>query len=80
MFYPWGLKAYSLFSLVFWWTNCLKEKHGWWIVLCVQVRWQKDDADNNMNFFSVSSDGRIVHWTIVKVSAELLSFYGKLTE
>lgn len=31
-----------------------------------QVRWQKDDADNNMNFFSVSSDGRIVHWTIVK--------------
>lgn len=30
------------------------------------VRWQKDDADNNMNFFSVSSDGRIVHWTIVK--------------
>ncbi|XP_025077584.1 dynein intermediate chain 2, ciliary-like [Pomacea canaliculata] len=31
-----------------------------------QVRWQKDDADNNMNFFSISSDGRIVHWTIVK--------------
>nr|KAG5709919.1 hypothetical protein BaRGS_029961 [Batillaria attramentaria] len=31
-----------------------------------QVRWQKDDTDNNMNFFSVSSDGRIVHWTIVK--------------
>ncbi|KAK7116011.1 dynein intermediate chain 2, ciliary-like isoform X2 [Littorina saxatilis] len=31
-----------------------------------QVRWQKDDADNNMNFFSVSSDGRVVHWTIVK--------------
>ena len=61
-------------------VNCLKEKHGWRIVLCVQVRWQKDDADNNMNFFSVSSDGRIVHWTIVKVSAELLSFYGKLTE
>lgn len=33
----------------------------------LQVRWQKDDADNNMNFFSISSDGRIVHWTIVKV-------------
>ncbi|XP_050402811.1 dynein intermediate chain 2, ciliary isoform X2 [Patella vulgata] len=31
-----------------------------------QVRWQKDDSDNNMNFYSISSDGRIVHWTIVK--------------
>jgi hypothetical protein len=31
------------------------------------VRWQKDDLDNNLNFFSVSSDGRIVQWTIVKV-------------
>ncbi|XP_071108758.1 dynein intermediate chain 2, ciliary-like isoform X4 [Haliotis cracherodii] len=31
-----------------------------------QVRWQKDDTDNNMNFYSISSDGRIVHWTIVK--------------
>lgn len=33
-----------------------------------QVKWQKDDLDNNMNFFSVSSDGRITQWTIVKVS------------
>ncbi|XP_044534053.1 dynein axonemal intermediate chain 1 [Gracilinanus agilis] len=31
-----------------------------------QVRWQKDDMDNNLNFFSVSSDGRIVSWTLVK--------------
>ncbi|XP_066021840.1 dynein intermediate chain 2, ciliary isoform X1 [Pocillopora verrucosa] len=31
-----------------------------------QVKWQKDDLDNNMNFFSVSSDGRITQWTIVK--------------
>ncbi|KAL8606925.1 hypothetical protein ACOMHN_048721 [Nucella lapillus] len=31
-----------------------------------QVRWQKDDTDNNINFFSISSDGRIVHWTIIK--------------
>ncbi|KAJ7425593.1 dynein intermediate chain 1, axonemal [Willisornis vidua] len=30
------------------------------------VKWQKDDMDNNSNFFSVSSDGRIVSWTIVK--------------
>ncbi|KAM4710524.1 LOW QUALITY PROTEIN: dynein axonemal intermediate chain 1 [Discoglossus pictus] len=31
-----------------------------------QVKWQKDDMDKNMNFFSVSSDGRVVSWTIVK--------------
>ncbi|XP_064618477.1 dynein intermediate chain 2, ciliary-like isoform X3 [Lineus longissimus] len=31
-----------------------------------QVRWQKDDLDNNINFFSVSSDGRVVSWTVVK--------------
>ncbi|XP_053152583.1 dynein axonemal intermediate chain 1 isoform X3 [Hemicordylus capensis] len=31
-----------------------------------QVKWQKDDMDNNRNFFSVSSDGRIVSWTLVK--------------
>ncbi|XP_064607782.1 dynein intermediate chain 2, ciliary-like isoform X2 [Liolophura sinensis] len=31
-----------------------------------QVRWQKDDLDNNLNFFSVSSDGRVVNWIIVK--------------
>ena len=32
------------------------------------MRWQKDDLDNKMNFFSVSSDGRVVCWTLVKVS------------
>ncbi|XP_067847258.1 dynein, axonemal, intermediate chain 1, paralog 2 [Heptranchias perlo] len=31
-----------------------------------QVKWQKDDLDNNMNFFSISSDGRIVSWALVK--------------
>ena len=32
-----------------------------------QVRWQKDDLDGNMNFYSVSSDGRICKWTLLKV-------------
>ena len=32
-----------------------------------QVRWQKDDLDNNLNFFSISSDGRVVSWTLIKV-------------
>ncbi|NXQ83024.1 DNAI1 protein, partial [Nyctibius grandis] len=31
-----------------------------------QVKWQKDDIENNVNFFSISSDGRIVSWTLVK--------------
>uniref|UniRef100_A0A7N6C291 Dynein axonemal intermediate chain 1 n=1 Tax=Anabas testudineus TaxID=64144 RepID=A0A7N6C291_ANATE len=31
-----------------------------------QVHWQNDDMDNNHNFCSVSSDGRIVSWTLVK--------------
>uniref|UniRef100_A0A8C5G1W3 Dynein, axonemal, intermediate chain 1, paralog 2 n=1 Tax=Gouania willdenowi TaxID=441366 RepID=A0A8C5G1W3_GOUWI len=31
-----------------------------------QVRWQNDDMDNNRNFYSVSSDGRVVSWTLVK--------------
>uniref|UniRef100_A0A3Q3IN46 Dynein axonemal intermediate chain 1 n=3 Tax=Monopterus albus TaxID=43700 RepID=A0A3Q3IN46_MONAL len=31
-----------------------------------QVRWQKDDMDNNHNFCSVSSDGRVVSWTLIK--------------
>ena len=31
-----------------------------------QVKWQKDDLDGNMNFFSVSSDGRVVSWTLCK--------------
>ena len=32
-----------------------------------QVKWQKDDLDGNMNFFSVSSDGRVVCWILSKV-------------
>ncbi|KAG7229755.1 hypothetical protein INR49_012551 [Caranx melampygus] len=31
-----------------------------------QVRWQHDDMDNNHNFYSVSSDGRVVSWTLIK--------------
>uniref|UniRef100_A0A4W6CSC2 Dynein axonemal intermediate chain 1 n=1 Tax=Lates calcarifer TaxID=8187 RepID=A0A4W6CSC2_LATCA len=37
-----------------------------------QVRWQNDDMDNNHNFYSVSSDGRVVSWTLVKVSQEII--------
>lgn len=33
----------------------------------MQVRWQKEDIDGNFNFFSISSDGRIVSWTLLKV-------------
>jgi len=30
------------------------------------VRWQKEDLDNYSNFFSISTDGRIVLWTLIK--------------
>lgn len=40
-------------------------------LLCVQVRWQKDDMDSNHNFYSVSSDGRIVSWTLIKVGQKI---------
>ena len=43
-----------------------------------QVKWQKDDLDGNMNFFSVSSDGRVVSWTIIKVTSLLNNFISYL--
>ena len=42
----------------------------------MQVRWAPDDLDGNLNFYSVSADGRVSHWTLVKTSltvANLLS-------
>jgi dynein intermediate chain 1 len=32
----------------------------------VQVAWQTDDLDKNRNFSSVSSDGRVTSWTLIK--------------
>lgn len=31
-----------------------------------QVWWQEDDLDENLVFFSISSDGRIIQWTLLK--------------
>jgi len=31
-----------------------------------QVVWQKDDLDDNLNFFSISSDGRVTQWILLK--------------
>jgi dynein intermediate chain 1 len=36
-----------------------------------EVRWQNDDLDEHSNFISVSSDGRVTQWTLLK--NELLS-------
>lgn len=41
----------------------------------IQVRWQKLDMDNNLNFCSISSDGRVVSWTLVKVSQEVITIH-----
>ena len=42
---------------------------------CVQVRWQKEDIDGNFNFFSISSDGRIVSWTLLKVFFDIIFIF-----
>lgn len=34
------------------------------------MAWQPNDMDDNLNFYSVSSDSRVVCWTIVKVREE----------
>ena len=31
-----------------------------------QVRWSEDDLDNYLNFYSVSGDGRVTNWSLVK--------------
>ncbi|KAK7916026.1 hypothetical protein WMY93_011787 [Mugilogobius chulae] len=48
-----------------------------------QVQWQNDDMDNNHNFFSVSSDGRVVCWTLVKnelVHTDIIRLTVRLSE
>lgn len=41
-----------------------------------QVKWQKNDLDDNLNFFSASADGRICSWSLVKdelIMSEIIS-------
>ena len=33
-----------------------------------QVQWAKDNLDGYLNFYSVSGDGRVTNWTIVKTA------------
>ena len=40
-----------------------------------QVKWQKDNLDGNLNFFSISADGRVTQWIIVKVFTQSYSVY-----
>jgi dynein intermediate chain 1, axonemal len=37
-----------------------------------QVRWQKNDVDDNPNFSSISSDGFVLVWTIKNVNIIVL--------
>ena len=34
----------------------------------MQVKWAKDDIDGYLNFYSISGDGRVSNWTIVKTA------------
>ena len=31
-----------------------------------QVKWAKDTIDECLNFYSVSEDGKVINWTIIK--------------
>ncbi len=33
-----------------------------------QIKWAKDNLDGYLNFYSVSGDGRVTNWTIVKTA------------
>ena len=33
-----------------------------------KVKWAKDNLDGYLNFYSVSGDGRVTNWTIVKTA------------
>ena len=34
--------------------------------LIEQVKWVRDNLDGYLNFYSVSGDGRVTNWTLVK--------------
>ena len=34
----------------------------------IQVKWAKDNLDGYLNFYSVSGDGRVTNWMIVKTA------------
>ena len=34
----------------------------------VKVKWAPDNLDGYLNFYSVSGDGRVTHWSLVKTS------------
>jgi dynein intermediate chain 1 len=34
------------------------------------VRWQAEDASKNLSFYSISSDGRVTNWTLMKNKLE----------
>ena len=37
-------------------------------IIHTQVKWAKDNLDGYLNFYSVSGDGRVTNWTIVKTA------------
>ena len=50
-----------------------------------QIKWQKDNTDYNRNFYSISSDGLVINWTVKNVNSNEcenlnvpINIYGKL--
>ncbi|KAA0189151.1 Dynein intermediate chain [Fasciolopsis buskii] len=40
-----------------------------------EVRWQPNDLDANLNFYSISADGRVTSWTLVKLINFFATFH-----
>lgn len=40
-----------------------------------EVRWQTNELDSNLNFFSISADGRVTSWSLVKVKLFLKLYF-----
>ena len=54
----------SVCVLLFWIELDLEECP---ILFVIQVKWVSDNLDGYLNFYSISGDGRVTNWTIVKV-------------
>jgi hypothetical protein len=40
-----------------------------------KIKWQKDDVGFHKNFYSISSDGRVINWIIKNVNSHYLKYF-----
>ncbi|XP_063676387.1 dynein intermediate chain 2, ciliary-like isoform X2 [Bolinopsis microptera] len=65
-FYDGGVAVYNLRDKMNEPNYSSSAKNGKHTDTVWQVYWQENDLDNNLNFFSISSDGRVTCWSLIK--------------